>query len=152
MEDHYNFEIHLSWKEYYNKNIWIWYDKFAAEERRKSSTTSLQHYHTSHAQHQQHQQQKHLETLGVDGGGCSGYSSTTSSNWTNYATPRLPRRRRSLEAEDLGGRPRSTSIDSILKSHFLLPDGTFKSFSVVKRLSTGSANQAKIDANKYNQG
>ena len=129
------------------------------EERRKSSTISLQHWHTSSAAATAHHQRHYLPTpLPHDSysnnNNHQSLSNTSASDsagnvWATFATPRLSRRRRSLEAEDLV-RPRSVSIDSLLKTHFLHPDGTFRNFS--KRLSTGSAHQAKIDSNKSNQG
>ncbi|CAG7819926.1 unnamed protein product, partial [Allacma fusca] len=122
-----------------------------AEERRKSSTISLQHYHlsqSSQCHHQQQQQQQQQLQQKQDSQWTQGGES---GRWSSLATPRPIRRRRSLEAEDLG-RPRAVSIDSLLKSNFLQPDPASKHYSFVKRLSAGSASLAKIDYKRCNQG
>lgn len=132
----------------------------ASEERRKSSV-SLQHYHLQSHQPPALNQHEFLSVWDTSSEGQSPihrYESMpyqppppSKSRKSFLNTPKIPRRRRSLEAEDLQ-RPRADSVDSFLKTHFLQPDGTSKSYAATKRLSTCSANQTKLDDHKYNQG
>lgn len=86
--------------------------------------------------HQQHQLQILQQQQQLQAGG-------TSAAAAFFATPRLPRRRRSLEDEDLQCRPRAVSIDSLMKSYMLALPGADKVSP--KRFSTCSVSPTNLN-------